>query len=56
MMLSRDMPAGARTSNLIWEEETATVSTVHPGDEQASVIARSQKRAVAGIFSRARFR
>ena len=56
MMLSRAIPAGAITSNLIWEAVTATVSMVHPGDEQASEIARSQKRAVAGIFSRARFR
>jgi len=56
MMLSRANPAGARTSNLTWEEDTATVSTVQPGDEQAAEIARSQKRAVAGIFSSARLR
>ena len=54
MTLSRAMPAGANTNIRICVDVAATVSTVQPGAEQASVIARSQKRAVAGIFSNAR--
>ena len=56
MTLSRARPAGASTNSLICVGEAATVSIVHPGAEQASATARSQKRAVAGIFSNARLR
>lgn len=56
MMLSRARPDGAKTNSLIWVGEAATVSTVQPGAAQASAMACSQKRAVAGIFSSARLR
>ena len=56
MTLSRARPAGANTNTRTCVGVAATVSIVHPGAEQASVMARSQKRAVAGIFSNARLR
>ena len=56
MTASRAIPVGANTNTRICVGVAATVSIVQPGAEQASAIARSQKRAVAGIFSNARLR